>query len=123
MDAAHRSRRALLLVSFVALVPMGVESLAPSMLFAMLVVAGDTLTVSNFALLGPKIINESIFPPFCPSRVWLVKSGRGPDAPGLDGSFFDGASEILPPGWQFSAHGPDLWVKNLNNIVSIWTRT
>ena len=44
MDAAHRPRRALLLVSFVALVPMGVESLASGMLFGMLAAAGD---VSN----------------------------------------------------------------------------
>ena len=124
VDAAHRSRRALLLVSFVALVPMGVESLAPSMLFAMLGVAGDTLTVSNFALLGPKTINELIFPGFCPSRVWLVKWARGHNAPSLERSFFDGASEFHPPGWPFSslsAHAQGLEVQNSNVVVSIWT--
>ena len=100
---------------------MGVESLASGMLFGMLAAAGDTLTGSNTALLASNLVNESHFPGFCPSRVQLVNLARGHNAPSLEGSFFDGASEFLPPGWLFSAHGPDLGVQNLNEVVSIWT--
>ena len=53
-------------------------------------------------------------------RVHLVKSARGHDAPGLEGSIVDGASEIFSPGWPFLAHAPHLGVQNSNDIVSIW---
>ena len=100
--------------SRLALFAMGVESLASGMLFGMLAAAGDTLTGSNTSSLGPKTINESIFPGFCPSRVWLVKWARGHNAPSLERSFFNGASEFHPPGWPFSslsAHAQGLEVQ------------
>mgnify|MGYP001386399720 CR=1 FL=1 len=84
-------------------------------------VAGDTLTSGERAPIGPKTINELIFPGFCPPRVHLVKSARDHDAPGLEGSFVDGALEFFSPGWPFSAHAQDLGVQNLNESVSIWT--
>ena len=84
-------------------------------------VAGDTLTGGERAPIGPQTINELIFPAFCPPRVHLVKSARDHDAPGLEGSFVDGALEFFSPGWPFSAHAQDLGVQNLNESVSIWT--
>ena len=98
--------------------------MATGMLLAVLgamAVAGDTLTSGERAPIGPKTINELIFPGFCPPRVDLVKSARDHDAPGLEGSFVDGALEFFSPGWPFSAHAQDLGVQNLNESVSIWT--
>ena len=84
-------------------------------------VAGDTLTSGERAPIGPQTINELIFPAFCSPRVDLVKSARDHDAPGLEGSFVDGASEFFSPGWPLSAHAQDLGVQNSNDVVSIWT--
>ena len=102
---------------------MGVKSLATDMvlLLCTAAVADNTLTGSNFTPNGSNLVNESLFPAFCPPRVHLVKSARGHDAPGLEGSIVDGASEFFSPGWPFSAHAHDLGVQNLNNVVSIWT--
>ena len=97
--------------------------MATGMLLAVLgamAVAGDTLTGGERAPIGPQTINELIFPAFCPPRVHLVKLARDHDAPGLEGSFIDGASDFFSPGWPFSAHAPHLGVQNSNDIVSIW---
>ena len=83
-------------------------------------VAGDTLTGGERAPIGPQTINELIFPAFCPPRVHLVKLARDHNAPGLEGSFIDGALDFFSPGWSFSAHAPHLGVQNSNDIVSIW---